>query len=103
MRDAGAARRGDLQWVITIRSRPISARDIREAILPLPGGRSAETPVRLQDVAEVRDTFEEPTSHYRINRGPAVNVIVHKEREVNAVRLADQVAAKITELDASRG
>ena len=27
--------------------------------------------MRLQDVAEVRDTFEEPTSHYRIDLGPA--------------------------------
>jgi HAE1 family hydrophobic/amphiphilic exporter-1 len=99
VRDVGAVREGDREWVVTIRNRPVEARDVREAILPLPGNRAGVTPVLLQDVAVVRDTFEEPTSHFRIDRGPAVQMIVHRERGTNAIRLAEQVIARMTELE----
>jgi len=100
VRDVGAVRQGDLEWAVTIRSRPMSARDVREVILPLPGNRGAITPVRLQDVGEVRDTFEEPTSHFRINLGPAVTMRIERERGTNTVRLAQTVIARMAELEA---
>ena len=99
MRDAGGVRDGNRQWVVTIRSRPVDANDVRLAVLPMPGTRSAETPVRVQDVADVRDTFEEPRNYHRIDRGPAIGVYIHKERGTNAVTLADQIKARIAELE----
>ena len=70
VRDAGGVRDGDRQWVITIRNPPLNAADIRSAVLPMPGNREASTPVRVGDIAEVRDTFEEATNYYRSTAAP---------------------------------
>jgi hydrophobic/amphiphilic exporter-1 (mainly G- bacteria), HAE1 family len=58
------------------------------------------TPVRLDEVARIRDTFEEARSLYRINRSPAVEFTVVKERGVNTVMLADRVKERVDELEA---
>lgn len=100
VREAGAIRSGDLEWAVTIRSRPETAADLRAAVLPIPGSANTGTPVRLDDVAVIRDTFEEPRSHFRINASPAVNVTIHKEYGTNTVRLAEAVKARMTELEA---
>jgi hydrophobic/amphiphilic exporter-1 (mainly G- bacteria), HAE1 family len=99
LRNVGGVRQGDREWSVTVRNRPESVREIREASLPLPGGRSASTPVRLMDIASIHDVFEEPTSYYRIGRGPAVNVRVHRDRGSNAVRLAEAVQARLAEIE----
>jgi multidrug efflux pump subunit AcrB len=95
----GGVRAEDLEWPVTIRNRPETVREVREAILPLAGGRSASTPVRLVDVATIRETFEDPESYYRIDRGPAINMRIHRERGTNAVRLAGVVEARLAELE----
>jgi hydrophobic/amphiphilic exporter-1 (mainly G- bacteria), HAE1 family len=95
VREAGAVRADDREWAVTIRSRPGSAEDLRSALLPVNG----PLPVRLDDVAVVRDTFEEPRFHYRINGSPAVGFTVHKEYGTNTVRLADAVKERMAELE----
>jgi hydrophobic/amphiphilic exporter-1 (mainly G- bacteria), HAE1 family len=95
VREAGAVRSEDREWAVTIRSRPGSAADLRRALLPVNG----PVPVRLDDVAVVRDTFEEPRFHYRIDGSPAVGFTVHKEFGTNTVRLADAVKARMAELE----
>jgi len=100
VRDAGAVRTAELEWAVTIRDRPASTEELRSAILPVPGGRAGETPVRLSDVGEVRDTFEPHTSHFRINGSPAVSIQVMKEYGTNTVELARVVRDRMTELEA---
>ncbi|MFW6199034.1 MAG: efflux RND transporter permease subunit [Gemmatimonadota bacterium] len=95
VREAGAVREGAMEWAVTIRTRPASAADLRAAILPMERPR----PVRLEDVAEVRDTFEEPRFHYRIDGSPAIGFRIHKEYGSNTVRLAEAVKTRIAELE----
>ncbi len=95
VREAGAIREGEREWTLTIRNRPVSAQDLREAILMTVGG----TPVRVDDVGLIRDTYAEATGYYRINGSPAVSFSVVKERGVNAVRLADGVKARMAEIE----
>ena len=99
VREAGAIRDGTREWALTIRSRPATARDLREALLPLPPQQLRSVPLRLDDVAVVRDTFEEPRSHYRINGQPAVGFRIYKQYGTNTVRLAAQVRERIEELE----
>ena len=98
VREAGAAREGAYTWTVTIRSRPVSAQDLRSAILRLPGTGIERPPVRLDDVGAVRDTFEEPTSHFRIDGSPAVGFRVMKEYGTNTVTLAETVRRRLDEL-----
>ncbi|TVR50014.1 MAG: efflux RND transporter permease subunit, partial [Gemmatimonadales bacterium] len=95
VREAGAVRSDDREWAVTIRSRPGSAADLHSALLPVNG----PLPVRLDDVAVIRDTFEEPRFHYRIDGSPAVGFTVHKEFGTNTVRLAEAVKGRMAELE----
>jgi HAE1 family hydrophobic/amphiphilic exporter-1 len=87
VREAGAVRSGDLEWAVTIQNRPTSVQEIRDAVLTVSGGRL----IRIADVAEVRDTFEEPTRYYRINGRPAVQFTLAKQIGSNTVRVADRI------------
>ncbi len=88
---AGAVRAGDSEWTVTIHNRPASAQDIRNAIVR----NDRDKVIRISNVATVRDTWEDVTSHYRINSRPAVRLVVYKEAGANAVRVADAVRERM--------
>jgi len=95
VREAGAVRDGDREYAVTIRNRPSSVQEIRDAIVTNAGGRL----IRVSDVAVVRDTYEEAYSYYRIDGSPAVAFIVMKEVGSNTVRVAELVKARMAELE----
>lgn len=94
VREAGSVVRGGMLHALALRQRPESAAEIRRLPLLTDGGRI----VRLGDVATVRDTYEDPRSHYRIDSQPAVSFTVHKEIGVNTVAVADRVKQSLAEL-----
>lgn len=94
VREAGAIRRGGQEWSVTIRNRPSSVQEIRDAIVSDAGGRL----IRVSDVAAVRDTYEEARSYYRIDGRPAVGFVVMKEVGANTVRVADRVKARLDQV-----
>ncbi|MFH0991221.1 MAG: efflux RND transporter permease subunit [bacterium] len=57
-----------------------------------------DVPVRLQDIATVRDGVAEVKSFYRINGKPSITLIINKEQGVNTLKLADAVFDKLAEL-----
>ena len=93
---AGAVREGDSEWTVTIHNRPASAQDVRNAIVRT----DPDKLVRIANVATVRDTWEDVTSHYRINSRPAVRLVVQKEAGANAVRVADAVKERMEAVEA---
>ncbi|MEM7415552.1 MAG: efflux RND transporter permease subunit [Gemmatimonadota bacterium] len=95
VREAGIVRDGDAERTITIMNRPASAEDVRRAVITSAGG----TPVRVQDVARVFDTYEEARSLSRINRRPSVGFEVVRGIGVNAVRTAEAVRNRVGELE----
>lgn len=103
VRDAGAVREGDQEWTVAVRSRPATALDFRNTILPIQGVPSGQGPgtvtVRLDDVGTVRDTFEEPQFHIRTDGLPTVRFTIVKGSGVNTVRLAEAVKARMAELE----
>jgi HAE1 family hydrophobic/amphiphilic exporter-1 len=102
VRDAGSVREGDRELSLKILSRAGSSLDVRRAILPVPsqpGGAGGSVVVRVDDVGVVRDTFEEPRYHYRIQGLPTVRFTVIRAEGVNTVWLADAVKNRISELE----
>lgn len=97
VREAGSVRAGDREWTVTIRNRPGSAQDIRNAIVSGAGGRV----VRVSDVAVVRDTYEDVRNHYRINGRPAVSLSLYKQIGTNTVRVADRVKERMSAVERS--
>ncbi len=97
VREAGSVRAGDREWTLTIRNRPGSAQDIRNAVVSGAGGRI----VRVSDVAVVRDTYEDVRNHYRINGRPAVSLSLYKQIGTNSVRVADRVKERMKVVERS--
>ncbi|HEU0013578.1 MAG TPA: efflux RND transporter permease subunit [Longimicrobium sp.] len=91
VREAGAVRQGGMRYTVAIREYAESADEVRRLALLTDRGRL----VRLQDVAAVRDTYEEPTTFYRIDGQPAVSFQVVKELGTNVVEVADRVKARV--------
>jgi hydrophobic/amphiphilic exporter-1 (mainly G- bacteria), HAE1 family len=93
-REVGSVQDGDLVRTVTIRQRADSLIDLRRVILLSDNGRI----VRVSDVAEVYDTFREPTSYNRIDGFPALSFGVTREARTNTVAVADRVKARIDSL-----
>jgi hydrophobic/amphiphilic exporter-1 (mainly G- bacteria), HAE1 family len=96
LREAGTVREGEREWGVQIVTRPSTAHELRQAILP----GNWRRPIRVDDVATIRDTFEEPTSYYRINASPAVTFSIRAERGANLVEVSEQVKARVAQLEA---
>ena len=59
------------------------------------------TVIRVQDVAQVKDSFLEPTSFARVNALPVVQLYVQKETTSNTVKVTDEVLAQLERLKPS--
>ena len=95
-REAGNVLGGGMLYAVAIRERAESPDELRRLPLLSDNGRV----VRLDDVAVVRDTYEDPFSHYRIDGQPAVSFQVFKEIGTNVVEVADRVKARLDETQA---
>ena len=91
VREAGRVSRGGMEYTLAVREYAGSAARIRRLPLLTDKGRV----VRLEDVAAVRDTYEDPRSFYRIDGQPAVSFQVVREIGTNVVRVSDAVKARM--------
>ena len=95
VREAGAIRAGDREWSVTIQNRVARAEEIRGTVLIENRGSL----VRVSDVADVRDSYEEPRGYNRIGGRPAVSFVVIREIGANTVRAAEAVKARLAQLE----
>jgi HAE1 family hydrophobic/amphiphilic exporter-1 len=95
VRKAGVVRRGGMLYTLAVRESAGSAARIRRVPLLTDRGRV----VRLEDVAVVRDTYEEPRGFYRIDGQPAVSFQVVKEMGTNVVDVADRAKAEMAAVE----
>jgi len=93
--EAGAVDDGGMLRPIALRMRADSIAEILATPILSDKGRI----VRLSDVATIHDTFEDPSSYYRIDARPAVAFQVVKEVRTNAVEVADRVKARVAEFE----
>jgi HAE1 family hydrophobic/amphiphilic exporter-1 len=55
-------------------------------------------PVRLKDVATIRDDYKERTSVVRVGGAPAIAMLVQKESQANTVTVADRVKKALADV-----
>ena len=95
VREAGTVYDNGKLRNLAVRQRAGSVADIRNLVVLSDKGRL----VRLSDVAVVRDTYEDYTSHYRIDGQPAIAFSVIKEHGTNTVEVADRVKARLATIE----
>ncbi len=95
VREAGVVRTGDQEQTITIVNKAQNSQDVLDAIVATVNG----TPVRVREIAEVSDTYEEARRLERINGNSAVTLLVTKERDTNTVRVAEAVKARLASIE----
>ncbi len=96
VKEAGYVEVGGRLRTVALRHRAESVQDILELPVLIDRGRV----VRIKDVANVHDTFEDAREYYRIDGFPAVSFTVHKEVGINVVDVADAVKKRVEEVEA---
>lgn len=95
VQEAGVVEEEGRNWTVTIADRPDSAPDLRDAIV----GRAGDRPVRVRDVARIRDAYEEPSGFQRIDAQPAVTLEIGREGGTNTLAVADRVKEAMTRVE----
>jgi HAE1 family hydrophobic/amphiphilic exporter-1 len=93
--DAGAVEMDGLLRTVAIRHSTKSGQEIRRVPLLTDRGRI----VRIEDVATVHDTYEDPTALNRINAQPSISFRIFKEIGINTVEVADRVKERLEEIE----
>ncbi len=84
------------EYTIRVSGKPSRAEDFRDMVVAERSGR----PIRLSEVAEVRDGVREQRSLGLVNGKPAVAFDIRKQSGANVVNLVDEIKKRITVLQA---
>lgn len=76
----------------------VTVEEIAQAVVRTVDGR----PVRVQDVADVRDFYEDVGNLVEINGVPSVSLGIQKQSGANTVAVADAVLAEVARINAER-
>ncbi|HTL14366.1 MAG TPA: efflux RND transporter permease subunit, partial [Thermomonas sp.] len=93
-RTAGAASNGATEQALRLAAASGDAR-VMAALSQGGGGQSATSPVRLRDVATVRQGYKEREAIIRLDGREAVELAIYKEGDANTVATADALEARL--------
>jgi HAE1 family hydrophobic/amphiphilic exporter-1 len=93
---AGTYEKGDKDILIRTQGEFSSLNDIRETVVTVKNG----IPVRIGDIADVEDSWEEITSLSRINGRDGLNIGIFKQSGSNTAQVAEEVKAEIKRINA---
>ena len=88
---AGTFDQGQITYAVHTQGKYASVDEIAETIV----GYAGTSPIRVRDVADVVDTFEEETAGTRINGATGVMMVVMKQSDANTVKVANHVLREI--------
>ncbi|HLS28415.1 MAG TPA: efflux RND transporter permease subunit [Opitutales bacterium] len=94
-RPTGTIEQGRYEVTLRAPAQFTSLEEISETVLAIRDG----APVRVADVAQVRDTYQRLTRHVRLNGERAVRIAIRKEPAANTVEVANGVLAEIDRLN----
>ncbi|MFC1621371.1 efflux RND transporter permease subunit [Candidatus Omnitrophota bacterium] len=67
--------------------------------VPQPDSKKPNRLVRLKDIAEIKDTFQERTSISRYNGEENISISVQKQAGVNTIRVAQKVRDRLAQIE----
>ena len=86
---------GESKYTLRSYNRYHSIEEIENSVIAYRGGGS---PVRLKDVASVRDGFEDRETYARLNGKPSINLVVYKKDDANTINTSANVKASLKRL-----
>jgi len=92
---AGTFEKGNSDILIRTQGEFSTLNDIRETVVTIKDG----TPIRVGDVADVEDSWEEITNISRINGEEGLNLMIYKQSGSNTVEVAEGVKAEIEQIN----
>lgn len=95
-RPGGSIERGNSEFTVRVPGRYTSLSDIRETVVAMRDG----APVKLGQIADVRDTQKRITRIVRINGEPGIRMAVRKQSGSNTVEVADRLRGEIGRINA---
>ncbi len=95
-RPGGSIERGNTEFTVRVPGRYTSLADIRDTVLAVREG----APVRLGQLADVRDTQKRVTRIVRINGEPGIRLAVRKQSGANTVEVAQRLRSEIERINA---
>lgn len=87
----GVLRRRGIRYALHVDSRLVTAADVAAVEVARPG----KAPVRIGDVARVRDTFADADGWSRLDGEPAVGVLLYREAGANLLGVAKRVGEEL--------
>jgi HAE1 family hydrophobic/amphiphilic exporter-1 len=95
----GAMQQGTLDFTIQTEGKYKTVEQIGEVVVGVKNGASGiPGPVRLKEVAQVKDTFYEAQRILEVDGQPGVWILVHKQSGSNTVKAAEAVVEALPEL-----
>lgn len=88
---AGLYNKGNLKVLVRTQGEYQSLEDIRNTVITNRNG----TTLRIKDVADVKDSWQEVTRIDRINGNPGLRVSINKQSGVNTVKVVDAVREEL--------
>jgi len=92
---AGTYEKGNSDILIRTQGEFSSISDISETVVTIKDG----TPIKVGDIADVEDSWEEITSKSRINGKDAMNIAIYKQSGSNTVEVANAVKAEMEKIN----
>jgi HAE1 family hydrophobic/amphiphilic exporter-1 len=97
----GTIEQGPFAFNIQTRGKLRSLDDLRSAVVgQRVGADGTSMPIRLRQVAEVTDAFNEPTRVIEVDGKPSVWVVVRKQSGENTVKAAEATLAEVRKIEA---
>jgi hydrophobic/amphiphilic exporter-1 (mainly G- bacteria), HAE1 family len=99
----GSVEQGTLDFTIQTEGKYQSVEEIGEVVVGMKTTQGGPVPVRLKEVANVKDDFYESTRILEVDDQPAVWMLVRKQSGANTVRAAEGVIEALPQLERSAG
>ena len=90
---AGVLEVGQSEFLVRTMGEFRSVAEIAETIIKV---TTYGTPVRVKDVASVRDTYQDARTLSRINGQSSISLTIQKKNDGNAIRIIDQIRKIVT-------
>ena len=92
---AGLYDKGNFEILIRTQGEFLTLEEIRNTVVAMRRG----TPIRIRDIANVEDSWEEVRQIIRINGQPGLRISINKQSGANTVTVADAAKAEIARIN----
>jgi HAE1 family hydrophobic/amphiphilic exporter-1 len=89
------------EWNLRVMGEAQSVEELKNFIIAGRSGQPIYKPFRIRDVAEVEDGLSDPRAVSRVDKKPAIGLGILKQRNANAVEVAQLVKKRVAELQTS--